>query len=159
MHIPIEEIAEIDRLNMTDFIEALGGKFDAERRREKVKEEIEKGAIFILVNSANHLVGYIEYWIEENRILKVASIQVIPKFRNGTVLRKLLSQAYCKIEKDPPLEVITSVHINNKLSKKLNHKLGFKKIKQQGDRIIFKASGVELLNRLVYFADKKKCGR
>jgi hypothetical protein len=154
MHIPIEEIAEIDRLNMTDFIEALGGSFDPDRRREKVKEEIEKGAIFILVNSANHLVGYIEYWIEKNRTLNVASIQVIPKFRNGTVLRKLLSQAYYMIEKDPPSEAITSVQINNRLSEKLNHKLGFKKIKEEGDRIIFKASGVELLNSLAYFANK-----
>ena len=67
-----------------------------------------------------------------------------------------MSQAYCKIEKDLPLEVITSVHINNKLSKKLNHKLGFKKIEEQGDRITFKASGVELLNRLAYFANKGK---
>ena len=114
LQIPIDEIIEIDRLNMAGFIEALGGKFDTQRRRRALNEEIKKGAIFVLVNRADRLAGYIEYWIEKDKTLYVASIQISPKFRNGAVLRNLLSQAYNKLRKDIPFEASTSVHTNNR---------------------------------------------
>ena len=153
---PIDEIVEIDRLNMADFIEASGGKFDPERRRRTVKKEIEKGAIFILVNRANKLADYVEYWMERDETLNVASIQISSRFRNGSVLRELLSQAYDNLRKNPPSEAITSVHLNNRLSQKLNNKLGFKKIKEKEDRVYFKADGIEFLNNLARFADKQR---
>ena len=110
--------------------------------------------IFVLVNRADRLAGYIEYWIEKDKTLYVASIQISPKFRNGAVLRNLLSQAYNKLRKDIPFEASTSVHSNNLLSKKLNEYLGFEEIRAEDDRVYLTVGGVELLKNLARFANK-----
>ncbi len=148
--IPINQIVEIDRQNMAGFIEAQGGRFDSQRRLQSLKDEIKKGAVFIFARRANNLVGYIEYWLEDN-ILKIASIQIIPAFRNGTILRELLSKAYINMKENKPSIIISSAHVNNVLSIKLNTKLGLEKIREEKDRLYFQANGPEFLKRLADF--------
>jgi ribosomal protein S18 acetylase RimI-like enzyme len=137
---------------MFGFFEKLGLKYEDQRRREGLIAEIQKGASFIFLNQGNRLIGYFEYFYENDHLINIASIQIHPEYRNGGILRKLLSKVYAHFKDKPSLTVKTSVHKSNPLSIKLNEKLGFIKTNETKERIEFREKCERLLNTLSRYA-------
>ncbi|MDP6543523.1 MAG: GNAT family N-acetyltransferase [Phycisphaerae bacterium] len=151
----IDELVELDRLNMTPFIEQAGGTFDPELRREKLLLEMEKGSIVFSVQRSGKTIAYFEYRPEPNDVWNIMSIQIHPSYRNGFVLRDLLSEARERLQTHAPSAIRSSVHFTNQASLRLHRKLGFVKIEQKEDRILFVTDGKTLSERLARFKKRE----
>ena len=147
----IDELLELDRLNMASIIEQAGGKFDPEFRRRKILEEMERGAVFISIQRTGNTIAYLEYMPEPNEPWHIMSIQVHPSHQNGFVLRDLFSEAGRRMRARPPSSIRSSVHFSNQASLNLHRKLGFMKIGEKAERILFSVDGPTLAQRLDRF--------
>jgi len=154
----INELVELDRLNMTPVIEQAGGTFDPELRRRKVLLEMEKGAVFFSIQRSGKTIAYLEYMPEPDDRWRVMSIQIHPAHRNGFVLRDLLSEARQRLQTHAPSAIRSSVHFTNQASLRLHRKLGFVKIEEKEDRILFVTDGKTLSERLARFKKRETDG-
>lgn len=71
----ISAFLELDCLNMAPIIASSGGTFDPAFRRQKIMEEIERGAVFLSVCRAGKVVAYLEYMPETDNTWYVISTQ------------------------------------------------------------------------------------
>ncbi len=152
----IDELVELDRLNMTPVIEQAGGTFDPEFRRENLLLEIKKGAIVFSVQRAEKTIAYLQYMPEPNDVWNIMSIQIHPSWQNGFVLRTLLAEARERLQIHKPSLIRSSVHFTNKAFLRLHRNLGFVKLEEKADRIIFVADGKTLSRRLACFKKKRR---
>ncbi len=150
----IDELVELDRLNMAGVIEQTGGKFDREFRRRKILLEMERGAVFFSIQRSGNTVAYLEYMPEDDDSWRILSIQVHPAYQNGFVLRDILSEARRRLPVHAPASIRSSVHFTNQASLRLYHKLGFVKIAEKEDRILFTIDGKALRQRLARFQER-----
>ena len=86
------------------------------------------------------------------------SIQIHPAHQKGFVLRDLLSEAGRHLQTHAPSTIRSSVHFTNQASLRLHRKLGFVKIKEEADRILFVTDGKTLAERLARFKKRDTDG-
>ena len=152
MNADIEQIVELDHLNMAAILEQVGVHFEPARRRKGLLEEINKGAVFIMVKREGRIIAYLEYLPECDGSIHIKSIQVHPNYQRRLVLRQLLAEAHSNFNDIHPALVKTSVHRSNRASLALHRKLGFQQVEQTGERTWFEVDGAQLLNRLAAYA-------
>ena len=117
------QVLELDKLNMSQFLTASGKVFDIELRKSCIKEELENGAVFLIVKEKNKVIGYVEYHEKENQKLTIKSIQIHPSKMNGFTLRKLIQIIYPKFKNSfEKHTIISAVHATNKPSIALHEK-------------------------------------
>jgi ribosomal protein S18 acetylase RimI-like enzyme len=152
----IDKFVELDRLNMAPIIEAAGGRFDPDFRRQKIVQERERGALFLSALRDGEVVAYIEYMPGADDVWNVMSIQIHPLCQNGTILCDLLATAWKDLSVSRARTVRSSVHTTNNPSLRLHRKLGFLKTGEMNDRILFETDAQSLCERLERFGKRRK---
>ncbi|PIE63646.1 MAG: hypothetical protein CSA26_11975 [Desulfobacterales bacterium] len=154
----IDELVALDRLNMAPVIEQAGGTFDPEVRRRNLLLEMEKGAVFFSIQRSGKTIAYLQYMPEPNDRWNIMSIQIHPAYQKGFVLRELLSEARRRLQTDAPSVIRSSVHFTNQASLRLHRKLGFMKVEEDADRVLFVIDGKTLCERLARFKKRESDG-
>jgi ribosomal protein S18 acetylase RimI-like enzyme len=152
----IQEIIELDKINMQPILEKLSIVFNPQLRKNGLDKEINEGAKFVIIKRNDNLIAYLEYVIEDGNTCKVPSIQIHPQYQNGTTLYRLLVSIYNELKNNCPTYIYSSVHKNNVASLNLHKKLGFLSINETNERIEFKASGKEFLERISFVGERSK---
>lgn len=152
----IQEIIELDKINMQPILEKFSIVFNPQLRKDGLENEINKGAKFVIVKRNNNLIAYFEYIIKDDNTCKIPSIQIHPQYQNGTTLYRLLVSIYDELKNNCPSCIYSSVHKSNMASLNLHKKLGFLSINETNERIEFKVSGEELLERIKFVDMRKK---
>ena len=148
----IDEIVELDRINMSSIIEAQGGMFDEDRRRNSLVADLSKGLVIIPNIENEQLIAYLELLQIDNRNVKVRSIQIHPGCNKGLALKKLFSRFLEFFPKNTLPEYFCSkVHKANTKSLALHKKLGFTRYKTDDDSDYFKVQGNTLYEYIKRF--------
>ncbi|PIE40323.1 MAG: hypothetical protein CSA51_01430 [Gammaproteobacteria bacterium] len=85
-------------------------------------------------------------------VIEQAGGKYDPEVRRS--LRDLLSEARRRLQTDAPSAIRSSVHFTNQVSLRLHRKLGFMKIEEEADRVLFVTDGKTLCERLARFKKK-----
>lgn len=150
----IEKIIELDRINMQPILKKFSIAFNPQLRKDGLEKEMNEGAKFLIVKRCNMLVAYLEYIIQEDNSCKVPSIQIHPQYQNGITLYRLLVNIYRELVIDCPTFINSSVHKNNIASLSLHKKLGFSNISETNEKIEFRVSSKEFLDRIKFVSKK-----
>lgn len=145
----ILQIIQIDQFNMSKFFSDTGKNFDVELRKSGIESELEKGAVFILVQEEEQIIGYIEYLERANKRVTIKSVQIHPSKKHKFVLRKFINGIYSHFKGSyEDYDIISAAHRINDKSILLHKKLGFAEHETGKDIITYQCKGSEFISKL-----------
>jgi GNAT superfamily N-acetyltransferase len=152
----IDNILELDRLNISPILEAVGKKFDSHYRRNSIEAEQRQGASFITIFRSDLLVAYLEYLPVCRYKWEIMSLQIHPDYQRTGILRDILAKSFSILSQHIPIVIKSVTHTSNARSLVLHRKLGFKIVGQSDDRIFLEANGIALYRQLAFFCKKTR---
>lgn len=142
----IQQIAEIDRQNMSGMIAAMGNVYSADRRKADVVKEIERNTKFVTVKRDDIMLAYLSYRITGDD-LKIMSIQLAP-YTGRLVLRLLVRKTLLLTAGEDFNTVSSKVFSNNHNSIRFHYKLGFSLNEERDGICYFRIECDNLLRRV-----------
>lgn len=119
-----ERVIEFDKRNMRAVWEKAGMEFPEEKRRKG----LESNPTFIVAFDAADVAGYLEYLRSWNdpRYIYVGSIQIGERYRNSSLILRLLDEFRSRVAGEDFLGFETNVQKANAVATRLYQKIGFK---------------------------------
>lgn len=120
-----DAIVELDRTNMAAVLEKAGIVFPEEKRRKAFEVD---GVYFIVFDSAGGVLAYLEIcpdWENPREDLYISSLQIVPEWRGGALLGRLLAAAVGHLQNHPFRLLKSAVQKANLPAIEIYRKLGF----------------------------------
>lgn len=153
----VAELVELERVSMAALRAATGTAFDAAALTQSYHRQIRDGAEFVTVRRDDRLVACIGFMTAAvHQECVVTTLQTDPAYRQGSVLRDLLSQVSHRLQGIDPAVLragwlVGTVHPLNEASIQLHRKLGYKEERRNG-LIIYRIRASDLAERLQRYA-------
>jgi L-amino acid N-acyltransferase YncA len=147
LDVSVGECVELDRQNMTPIMEAAGETFDATNRKARLAKSLATNGRLVGVWRDGRLAGYAELRLTGDRCA-LWSVQVHPCYQQGPVLLGLLRRIAEVLDPAEVRVVASAAHAGNEKSMRLHRLLGFLKVGECGDKVLFEATAWELAARL-----------